>query len=435
MDNGDGTVTYTPDPDYNGPDAFSYTVRDNDGAVSNVANVQINIRDVNDLPIALNDTTITSEETAVIINVAANDSDIDGTIDVTTVGRATSPSNGTVVVNGDGTVTYTPDLDFVGLDSLTYTIDDNDGATSNVATVYITITNINDDPIAVNDTTSTNEDTLLMISAPGVLANDGDPDGDPLSVTGHDAVSVNGGTVTVNPDGSFDYTPPAEFVGMDSFSYTVGDGNAGSSTATVSINVLNVNDPPVALNDTISTMEEVAVVVNVVANDSDIDGTIDVTTVGIVTNPANGTVVVNGDGTITYTPNPNFVGIDSLNYTVNDNLGNPSNVATVFINVNNVNDPPIAIDDNFSVDEDTSLSIVASGVIGNDVDLEGDTLTVIAFDNIGTNGGLVTVNADGSFSYTPPAGFNGTDSFTYTVDDGNGGTDVGTVTITVEPYQ
>jgi len=433
VDNGDGTLTYTPDPDFNGPDAFSYTISDNDGAVSNIVDVEITVVDINDPPVALNDTTATSEETAVIINVAANDTDLDGTIDVTTVGRTSSPPNGTVVINGDGTVTYTPDPDFAGLDSLSYTIDDNDGATSNAATVYINVINVNDDPIAVNDTLNATEDTVLNLSAPGVLTNDTDPEGDPLSVTGNDALSTQGGTVVVNADGSVNYIPPPDYNGVDSFSYTIGDGNGGSSTATVVINVSAINDPPMALNDTTSTNEETSVLINVINNDTDIDGTIDAASILTVTPPGNGQVTVNGDGTITYTPDLNFAGIDSLHYTVDDNNGSTSNLATVIINVDNINDPPIAVDDNYSTNEDTPLSIVSPGVLGNDLDLEGDILSISTFDNLSTNGGVVTVNADGSFTYAPPADFNGTDSFTYTIDDGNGGTDVATVTIGVSP--
>ncbi len=433
VDNGDGTLTYTPDPDFNGPDAFSYTISDNDGAVSNIVDVEITVLDINDPPVALNDTTATSEEIAVVINVAANDTDLDGTIDVTTVGRASSPLNGTVVINGDGTVTYTPDLGFAGLDSLSYTIDDNDGATSQAATVYINVINVNDNPVAVNDTLNATEDTVLNLSAPGVLTNDTDPEGDPLSVTGNDALSTQGGTVVVNVDGSVNYIPPPNYNGVDSFSYSIGDGNGGSSSATVVINVIGVNDPPVALNDTTSTNEETSVVINVITNDTDIDGSIDAASVTIVTPPGDGQVTVNGDGTITYTPDLNFTGIDSLHYTVNDNNGSTSNLATVIINVDNINDPPIAVDDNYSINEDTPLIIVAPGVIGNDIDLEGDILSVSAFDNLSTNGGVVLVNADGSFNYTPPMDFAGTDSFTYTIDDGNGGTDVATATIDVAP--
>ena len=433
VDNGDGTITYTPDPDYFGADGFTYSIDDDLGASSSIVDVAINVLEVNDPPIALNDTTITNEETPIIIDVAVNDYDNDGTIDVATVGRATNPTNGEVVINGDGTVTYTPDVDFAGLDSLSYTIDDNQGGTSNVAFVYITVNNLNDQPVAVNDTLSTSEDVVLSEAAPGVLANDTDPESDPLTVSGHDLISAQGGTVVVNADGSVNYTPPADYSGTDSFNYTISDGNGGTSSAVVVINIGATNDPPQAVDDNATTDEEVAVTIDVINNDTDIDGTIDPATVTVTSAPINGSVVVNGDGTVTYTPNLNYTGADTIRYTVDDDLGNTSNVAEVFLTVNNVNDPPIGVDDTYGTNEDIALNITAPGLLGNDLDLESDPLSVTAFDNVSANGGTVIVNADGSFTYTPPVDFSGADSFTYTLDDGNGGSDIATANITVSP--
>ncbi len=432
-DNGDGTITYTPDPEYHGADLFSYTINDNDGAVSNVVNVEIDVVSVNDAPVALNDTTATNEENPLIINVLSNDSDLDGSLDPGSLGRAADPSNGVITLNADGTVTYTPDTDFAGLDSLSYTIDDNDGATSNVATVYITVVNLNDLPVAVNDTLNALEDVVLSLSAPGILSNDHDPENDLILVSGHDPLSVQGGTVVVNPDGSVNYTPPLNYSGIDNFSYTISDGNGGTASAMVTINVGATNDPPVAQDDIVTTDEETAVIVDALDNDSDSDGSLDISSVNIIDLPDFGQASVNANGTITYTPDVDYFGADTIRYTVNDNGALTSNEAFIYVSVINANDPPVALDDNYTATEDIALNVVAPGVLDNDQDPEGDALTVSAFDNASVNGAAVMVNPDGSFTYTPPVDFTGADSFNYTVDDGNGGNDVATVNITVEP--
>ncbi|MFC1610846.1 Ig-like domain-containing protein, partial [Myxococcota bacterium] len=424
--NADGSFTYTPDADFNGSDSFTYQA--NDGTLnSNLATVDITVNAVNDPPVAVDDSYSTDEDTP--LNVAApgvlgNDSDVDsGSLTVSVV---SAPGNGALTLNGDGSFAYTPDPDFEGSDSFTYVA--NDGALdSNVATVTITVNAVNDAPVAVDDSYSTDEDTPLNVAAPGVLGNDSDVDSGSLN-----AVVVAGptnGTLTLNADGSFGYTPDLDFNGSDSFTYVANDGALDSNVATVDITVNVVNDAPVATDDSYSTNEDTPLNVaapGVLGNDSDVDsGSL---TAAVVSTPSDGTLTLNGDGSFTYTPDPDFEGSDSFTYVANDGALD-SNVATVTITVNAINDAPVAADDSYSMNEDTPLNVAAPGVLGNDSDVDSGSLTPVLVS--GPANGTLTLNGDGSFTYTPDPDFNGSDSFTYEANDGALDSNVATVDITV----
>ena len=221
--------------------------------------------------------------------------------------------------------------------------------------------------------------------------------------------------MTLAANGTFTYTPAPDFNGTDSFTYTASDGTAVSNVATVTITVTAVNDAPMAINDTASTTEETAVSGAVLGNDLDVEpGT--TLTATLDAGPANGTVTLAANGTFTYTPAVNFSGTDSFTYTASDGAA-VSNVATVTIAVTGVNDAPVAANDTASTPEETAVS---GTVLGNDTDVDtGTTLTA----TLGASPahGAVTLNANGSFTYTPTVNFNGTDSFTYTASDGDGG--------------
>ena len=419
VDNGDGTVTYTPDADFNGSDSFTYDISDGNGG-TDTATVSVTVDPVNDAPVAADDSDTTNEDTAVIIDLLANDTDVDGdTLTITGVGTA---SNGTVVDNGDGTVTYTPDADFNGSDSFTYDISDGNGGTD-TATVSVTVDPVNDAPDAVDDSATTDEDNAVIIN---LLGNDTDVEGDTLTISAIGAAS--NGTVVDNGDGTVTYTPDAEFNGSDSFTYDISDGNGGTDTATVSVTV-NAVDPentaPVAADDSATTNEDNAVIISLLGNDTDVDGdTLTITNVGAA---SNGTVVDNGDGTVTYTPDADFNGSDSFTYDISDGNGG-TDTATVSVTVNPVNDAPVAADDNATTNEDTAVII---SVLANDTDVEGDVLTITGVG--AASNGTVVDNGDGTVTYTPDADFNGSDSFTYDISDGNGGTDTATVSVTVDP--
>jgi hypothetical protein len=364
--------------------------------------------------VANDDAATTAEETAATINVLQND-----TGSSLTVIGTTNPTNGSVAVNGNQTITYTPGVDFNGSDSFTYDITDLLGGFDS-ATVTVTVTPVNDPPAPANDAAAVNEDASVTIS---VLANDQDVDGDTLTVVG--VTNPTNGSALVNADSSVTYTPNGDFYGNDTFIYTVSDGNGGSADASVAVSVIAQDDAPVATNDIVTVDEDTPTVLDVLANDTDADG--NTLTVLSTTSPTNGSVAINPDNTITYTPAPNFNGSDSFAYVVIDDTG-LTDSAGVSITVNPVNDAPIAADDSAVTDEDNSVTIT---VLPNDFDVEGDTLSVVGASN--PPNGTSTVNADNTVTYVPDPDFNGNDSFAYTVSDGNGGTDTATFSVTVIP--
>jgi len=408
--NNGANVIYTPDPDFHGTDTFTYTISDGNGG-TDTATVTITVNPVNDPPIAQDDSDATDEDTPVTMDVLDNDSDPDG--DDLVVQSVTQPADGSVVNNG-ADVVYTPDPGFNGTDAFTYTVSDGNGG-ADTATVTVSVALVNDPPSAVDDASTTLEDTPSTIA---VLLNDSDPDGDALAVKSVTRPSHG----TALPSGkSVIYTPSPNYAGPDAFTYTISDGNSGTATATVSIVVLPANDPPTAQDDIQTTPEDAPVTVAVLGNDSDPDG--DDLRVQSVGQPTHGTVT-GGGSFVAYTPNPGFNGVDSFTYTVSDGHGGTDR-AQVTIVVSAVNDPPIAQDDSASTDEETLVSIL---ILGNDSDPDGDFLLVETFAQPG-NG--TVLNTRTGVSYIPETAFQGIDTFTYTVSDGNGGTDTATVTVLV----
>ncbi len=374
---------------------------------------------VNTPPDAVNDSaTVLEDSSANVINVLANDTDANG--NPLTITAVTQPANGTVAISGSN-VTYTPNANFFGTISFTYTISDGQGGTD-TATVNVTVTGVNDAPVAVNNAFSTNEDTVLNVAPPGVLGNDLDADGNAL--TAALVTTTANGTLALNANGSFSFTPAANFSGTTSFTYRANDGLASSNIATVTITVNGVNDAPDAVNDAVTVAEDsAATVINVRANDTDPES--NTLTITAVTQPANGTVVINAGTNVSFTPNANFNGTTSFTYTISDGNGG-TDTATVTVTVTSVNDGPDAVNDSATVARNSSANAI--NVLANDTDVDGDTLSVTAATN-GTNG-TVTFTSTG-VSYTPNANYFGTDSFTYTISDGNGGTDTATVNVTV----
>ena len=269
-------------------------------------------------------------------------------------------------------------------------------------------------PVAVNDSFSTAEDTPLNVAAPGVLANDTDPDS--VTLTAVLETNVASGTLSLNANGSFTYAPAANFNGNVSFTYRASDGTTTSAPATVSIAVTAGNDPPAAANDSYTTAEDTPLNIaapGVLANDTDPDG--GALTAVLETNVASGTLSLNANGSFTYTPAANFNGNVSFTYRANDGTVT-SAPATVSITVTAGNDPPAAANDSYTTAEDTPLNIAAPGVLANDTDPDGGALTAVLETNVAS--GTLSLNANGSFTYTPNANFNGNDSFTYRANDG-----------------
>ncbi|WP_170134775.1 Ig-like domain-containing protein, partial [Marinirhabdus gelatinilytica] len=360
------------------------------------------------------------------------------TVDVA-ISPSNGPSNGTVVLNADGSFTYTPGAGFTGTDSFVYEIfDDNATQARDIATVYISIAEPGNEILAVDDI----NDTFVNLPVSGSVAtNDENYDG-PAGTEVFTLVSgpTAGGTLTFNPDGTYDYTPANDYVGDDTFVYQICDGGnpVACDTANVTITIVDDpiigNDPPVAINDVNITEIDIPVDGNVLVNDFDPD-TGDTISVTANTDPTNGTVTVAPNGDYTYTPNPGFEGIDTFEYTICDSA-TPALCDTAIVTIYVIGDPgniTVANDDAYYGEIDTP---VTGNVLDNDSDPEGNNQTL----DVGTTpvegpfNGTVMVNVDGSFTYTPAAGFTGNDRFVYEIFD-NGSpvaTDQATVYILIE---
>ncbi|MEL7252725.1 MAG: Ig-like domain-containing protein [Pseudomonadota bacterium] len=355
----------------------------------------------------------------------------------------TGPENGTVALLSDGSFVYTPDTDFNGEDSFTYSVTDASGGTT-TATVTVTVDPVNDAPVLATavDITATEDGGVISGTVAGSFT---DADGDTLTysvVTDPGASAPDsqdganpagnifrgpgpfGGTVAMDPDGTFTYEPFPDFEGTDSFTYVIDDGNGGVVEGTVSITVTGVNDAPVADDVAIELEEDGSFSGNLALSAADVDNTDAELTFSLVeseeptffesefslgTGPFNGTVVINEDGTYTYTPDPDFNGTDSFQYEVTDPDGETS-IATVSITVNAVDDVPIANDLSFNGVEDDKLD---GTVTAQNPDNETLTYSVLTQPVNGT----VDMNLDGTFVYTPDPDFNGTVTFTYQVTD------------------
>lgn len=409
-----GVCTYTPNANAFGSDSFTYTVSDGQGGTA-VGTVNVTITAVNDPPVAAANSLTTAEDTAGTVSVLGNDTDVDG--DTLSLTANTNGANGTVSCTPSGACTYTPATNFNGADSFTYTVSDGQGGTD-TATVNVTVTSVNDAPVAHDNALTVAEDGSGQVA---VLSNDSDPDGGSLAVSAN--TDAAHGAVTCTAAGTCTYTPVANFHGLDSFTYTVGDGQGGSATASVAVTVTAVNDPPVAGANSLTVAEDGSGEVGVLGNDTDIDGgALSVTAFGAATH---GSVACSGAGLCSYTPDADWFGPDTFTYTVGDGKGG-TDVAVVSVTVTPVNDAPVAGNDSLSVPYDTAASI---DVLENDSDIDGTDFTVTA--RTDSTKGAVTCIAAGVCTYTPTAGSSGADSFTYMVADSAGGFDIGTVRVAI----
>jgi VCBS repeat-containing protein len=418
--NSDGSFSYVPNAGFTGTDSFTYEA--NDGTLnSSAATVTLTV--VDDAPTAVADSySIGHNQTLTVAapGVLGNDSDPNG--DTLTAVLQTSVSHGSLTLNSDGSFSYTPTTGYVGSDSFTYQASDG---TLNSTTVTVSLSVTNAAPVANADSYSVLHDTMLTVTpaSNGVLANDTDADNDPL--TAQLVSNASHGSVTLNSDGTFTYTPNAGYTGPDSFTYQANDGFTNSNTATVSISV--TDNAPVATNDNYGTGTSTTLNVSapgVLGNDTDADN--DPLTAVLVSNVSNGSLMLNSDGSFTYTPTTGFTGTDTFTYQAFDGAL-LSNTATVTISVGS--SAPVAMDDSYTAHKNLTLTVATAGVLGNDADPNSLPLTAILVSN--ASNGSVTLNSDGSFSYTPNAGFTGTDSFTYEANNGVLNSNIATVTLTV----
>ena len=384
-------ITYRANPDESGTFTITMDVdwQDVGGGVTDTDSMtttfDVVVKPLNDLPVAVDDFYTVLGNTTLNVNPATgllnNDSDVDGdALTVTAASPLSGPSNGTVSVNPDGTFTYIPNAGFSGPDSFVYQVSDGNGGFA-TATAFIDVSEAVTGPLdAVDDMVTTNEEMLINIA---VQNNDNLPFTGAFNI--QSTTPPGNGSITVLPNGTIDYTPNPNFFGMDTFTYTLADASGRTSTATVTVTVLNVQDPPVANADSGSTPEDTTLPnINILSNDSDPDNdTLTVTTAVA----ANGTVVINADGSIDYTPNPNFNGIDTVNYTISDGNGGTAS-STVQINVVPVSDPPTSADRTVGINEDSSRAFVASDFAFADPDA-GDALVTIRIDTLPGDGQLL----------------------------------------------
>ena len=450
--NPDGTFSYTHDGSETTTDSFQYQACDS-GALCDIANVSITITPVNDTPVAGADTIDVAEGgTATALSgggtdLRANDTDAESASNALTVSTiaAGAPAHGSVTLNGDGTFSYTHDGSETTSDSFQYFVCDLGACGTGLVTV--TITPVNDAPVAVTDSIALNEAgtaTTLVGGGTDLRANDTDAESAfaALTVTTTPVVGPTHGTLTLVADGTFSYTHDGSQATSDSFQYQVCDPSAACGLGVVNIAIVPVNDAPVAGSETITVGEGLTATAlvstddSVLDNDSDPDG--DGLSATVDTQPMHGTLTLNPDGTFSYTHDGSETVSDSFVYEVCDDALLPlCTTSTVAITVTPINDAPVAVDDSATVAEGGTVTLLTGAVAkltANDSDVDSAAFTV-SLASPAAHANALTVNPDGTFSYTHDGSEGGSDSFDYRVCDDAliPACDVGTVTITVTP--
>ncbi|MDL2001549.1 tandem-95 repeat protein [Vibrio parahaemolyticus] len=381
-----GIATITPTADWNGSETLTFTATDPSGeSVSQTVNFTV-------APVAdiVADKTTVVEDTPTIIKVLGNDTfEDDGK--VVSLDTNNGPKNGSVIVNNDGTVTYTPDDNYVGKDTFTYVV--TSGGVSESTTVTVNVTPVNDAPVAKDDIATTQEDTAVTID---VLPNDSDVDGDKLSIQSATVPEAQGKVEIV--DGKLVFTPAENFNGHAEITYTVTDGQL-TDEAKVTVTVNPVNDAPTIKVDAVESITEDAVSTDTVVATltvRDTDTSEDQLTVSLENN-SNGYFVLVGDEVKLTQAGVDAVNNDELNLkdltisaSVSDGVNPTANDSDSLI-VNRVNDAPtIKVDAVESITEDAvSTDTVVATLTVRDTDTSEDQLTVSLENN--SNGYFVLV--------------------------------------------
>ena len=347
---GGKSVVYSPAPNFNGEDSFTYTVTDVTNTTT--ATVTVSVQPVNDSPTAAADTiTLTTGSVNNILDVLKNDSFAPDTGETLRVTAIVAPAHGTASIAPNGThIVYTPTTGYSGTDTISYTISDGNGGTAS-STASLSISQTTDPPVVGADSITVAEDSGATTI--NVLANDtpGTTPGETVKVSSVGTAS-NGGTVTVGADGAnVIYTSAANFNGTETFTYTATDGAGGFTTGTVTVTVTSVNDLPTAANDTVSVGKNTtSSPILVLANDSFSPDTGETLTVQSVTQGSQGAVVISADGkSVTYAPAANYLGSDSFSYVVSDGNGG---TATALVNVTVADFLPSSLAGKVFVDND-----------------------------------------------------------------------------------
>ncbi len=367
----DGSFSYLPQTNFHGTDRFRYQASAGDD-VSNIAEVTITVHPVNDVPIGTADAYATTEDTELIVNAAdgvlKNDLDVEG--ESLTAVLLTNPTHGTVQFQADGSFRYTPASNYFGNDAFTYAARDAT-TSSDAVTVSLSVSPVNDPPIAEPDTYSVNEDGVLTVtSVDSLLNNDSDTEGD--SITARLEAPPSHGTVNLQADGTLIYEPDADFFGSDLFSYVVSDGILDSSPATVTVTVNPVADPPQAIDDSFEVFNDETVHrFNVLVNDStEPDGQQTLQLISVTQGTAGQVSIV--DGEIQYTVSTGYVGTDTFTYTIEDSDG-LTDIGTVTVEVIDASMNSLAGYVYVDLNEDGTHDLEEPGVPGVLITLTGTT--------------------------------------------------------------
>ncbi|EJG0479211.1 tandem-95 repeat protein [Vibrio alginolyticus] len=424
--NDDGSFTIMPDADFNGDIDISFDISDGTNTVQATADLTVN--PINDLP-APQDQQFSVEEDGTLqftdADLLAGATDIEGD-DLSVTGISYEGTDGVLTDNGDGTYSFAPNENFNG--DVNFSFDVSDGTDTVSANVDVSVTPVNDPPVAGSTSYTVHEDNSITISDAQLLANSSDLEGD-VSI---DSVSYSGsdGVLQINGDGTYTFSPNENFNGEVTLDVVVADEEGATDVTTAGITVLEVNDPPVA-GPTSYTIDEDSVLTfsesQVLLNASDVEG--DVELVGISYDGPDGIFTVNDDGTCSFAPNENFNGQVQLDVTIRDEDG--AEVDTVInVNVLPINDAPVSGDLAYSVDEDGAITLSQEQLLSQASDIEGDDLT--ASDLTVDGNATVTANDDGSFTITPDADFNGDIDIQFNITDGTD-TIQATADLTVNP--
>ena len=450
--NPDGTVTFTPNPNFNGIASFSYVATDGTKNTDSTV-VTVNVAAVNDAPTAANTSVSTSEDTVLTGSLPAA-SDVENDPIIYALGN--NATHGTVSVAANGSYTYTPNLNYNGTDNFSYTVNDGQGG-SNTYTVNVNVTPVNDAPIAVNDINGIVKNATSAITG-NVLSNDTDVENNPLSVTNSGTQALTYGTLVLHNDGSYSYTVNAENPTVaalgngekltDSFIYQISDGQGGSASATLSITISGLNGTPVVKADLASATEDIVTFAtgNVLSNDSNPNNNVltvsavngNAGSVGAAVSGIYGSVNIGSTGIYTYTLNNSSVAVqelkagqtvtDSFTYTADNGNGGTA-TTTLTITINGSNDAPIANPDTLAAIQNTPVTYSVAQLVGNDTDVDGNILSIASVTS-GT-GGTAVLNLNGTVTFTPNANFSGPASFSYVASDGITTSNSAAVTVNV----